>query len=45
VPAERLVDQRVPFYRRLVENDVSQARFLEGWLNRVEKLKTASGIA
>ena len=43
--AERLVEQREPFYRRLAENEVSQQRFLEGWLNRVEKLKTASGLA
>jgi len=43
--AERLVAQRAPFYRRLAENEVSQVRFLGGWLNRVEKLKTASGIA
>jgi hypothetical protein len=42
--AERLVDQREPFYRRLVENEVSQQRFLNGWVNRVKKLKTASGI-
>ena len=43
--AERLVTQRQPFYRRLAENEVSQVRFLDGWSNRVEKLKTASGIA
>ena len=43
--AERLVEQREPFYRRLTSNEASQQRFLEGWLNRVENLKTASGIA
>jgi lysozyme family protein len=42
--AERLVDQRDPFYRRLAENEVSQARFLTGWLNRVENLRLATGI-
>jgi len=39
--AERLVEQREPFYRRLVENEVSQARFLSGWLSRVVVLRKA----
>ena len=43
--AERLVNRREPFYRRLAQVDPTQNRFLQGWLNRVEKLKTASGIA
>ena len=43
--AERLVRRREPFYRRLAEADPTQNRFLQGWLTRVEKLKTASGIA
>jgi lysozyme family protein len=42
--AERLVEQRVPFYEALVERDSSQRVFLKGWLNRVQKLETASGI-
>jgi hypothetical protein len=29
----------------LAEADPTQNRFLQGWLTRVEKLKTASGIA
>jgi len=45
VLAERLVAQREPFYRRLAANEEPQQRFLGGWLNRVENLKTASGIA
>ena len=40
-----LVCRREPFYRRLAEADPTQNRFLQGWLNRVEKLKTTSGIA
>jgi lysozyme family protein len=43
--AERLLRRREPFYKRLAVVDPSQERFLQGWLNRVEKLKTASGIA
>ncbi len=43
--AERLVSRREPFYRRLAQVDPSQKRFLQGCLNRVEKLKTTSGIA
>jgi lysozyme family protein len=43
--AERLLLRRGPFYRRLVQVDPSQKRFLQGWLSRVEKLKTTSGIA
>jgi lysozyme family protein len=42
--AEWLVDQREPFYRRLAANEPSQVRFLNGWLNRVEHLRAASGI-
>ena len=41
--AERLVEQREPFYRRLVENEVSQQRFLEGWLSCVVVLRKAVG--
>ncbi|ARJ68234.1 hypothetical protein WV31_18020 [Magnetospirillum sp. ME-1] len=29
-----IVDQREAYYRRLVQQDPSQARFLNGWLNR-----------
>jgi hypothetical protein len=36
---------RKPLFRRLAENEVSQQRFLEGWLEREEKLKTASGLS
>jgi lysozyme family protein len=43
--AERLVSKREPFYRRLVQVDPSRKRFLQGWLHRAEKLKTASRIA
>jgi lysozyme family protein len=43
--AEKLVKQREPFYRTLVERNRSQQVFLQGWLNRVDKLKTAAGIA
>jgi hypothetical protein len=34
----------VPFYEALVERNRSQRVFLKGWLNRVQKLETASGI-
>ena len=43
--AKRLLRRREPFYRRLAEADPTQNRFLQGWLNRVENLKVASGIA
>lgn len=33
---------RRAFYRRLVEQDPSQARFLQGWLNRLERLRRAA---
>ena len=39
--AERLLLKREPFYRRLVQVDPSQKRFLQGWLNRVSSLKKA----
>jgi len=32
------------FYRRLAENDTSQAKFLRGWLNRLDALRGTAGL-
>ncbi len=42
--AGRLARQRIAFYRELAKRDPEQRVFLQGWLNRVEKLETAAGI-
>ena len=36
--AERLARQRIAFYRQLANRDPEQRVFLQGWLNRLEKL-------
>jgi len=41
--AGRLARQRIPFYRGLAKRDPEQRVFLQGWLNRVEKLEAAAG--
>jgi hypothetical protein len=41
----RLVGQRITFHEWLAEADPTQNRFLQGWLNTVENLKTPTGIA
>jgi lysozyme family protein len=41
---ERYTYEREQFYRRLVKQDESQAKFLRGWLNRVARVK-ASALA
>lgn len=33
---DAFTDQRIAFYKRIVQNDPSQIRFLQGWLNRAE---------
>jgi hypothetical protein len=43
VLAARLARQRVAFYRQLAKRDPEQRVFLQGWLNRVEKLEAAAG--
>jgi lysozyme family protein len=44
VLAARLARQRVAFYRQLAKRDPEQRVFLQGWLNRVEKLEATLGI-
>jgi lysozyme family protein len=39
--ARKMIDARVPFYKRLVEIDPTQEDFIDGWLNRVRDLKEA----
>lgn len=39
---ERYAYWREQFYRRLVDSDESQAKFLRGWLNRVAHVKAAA---
>lgn len=41
VIANRVADQRIPFYHRLVDKDPTQEDFIDGWLNRVNNLKEA----
>ena len=36
-----IADQRADFYRRIVENNASQGKFLKGWLRRAESFKTS----
>ena len=36
--AGRLARQRIAFYRQLAKRDPEQRVFLQGWLNRLEKL-------
>ena len=36
--AQNIIDQRRAFYRRIVEKDASQAKFLVGWENRMNNL-------
>lgn len=38
-----VVDERIHFYRQIVENDASQKKFLDGWLNRAEKFRVKKG--
>ena len=44
VVAVRLARQRVALYRQLARSDLEQRAFLQGWINRVEKLEAASRI-
>ena len=41
--ASELIQQRVLFYHRIVENDSSQRKFLNGWLNRMSRLEIIMG--
>jgi lysozyme family protein len=42
--ASLVVDERRLFYGQIVDRDPSQNRFIRGWLNRLDKLKTAAGL-
>lgn len=37
----KILDQREAFFKRIVEKDPSQVKFLKGWLNRISHLRHA----
>lgn len=42
--AAAFIDNRDAFYQQIVTNDRTQARFLQGWLNRDNTLRVACGL-
>jgi lysozyme family protein len=42
--AQDVMTCRAGFYKRIVENNRSQAKFAEGWANRLEALEQAAGL-
>lgn len=40
----RMLDIRRKFYVRIVERDVTQQKFINGWMNRIVRLRIAVGL-
>jgi hypothetical protein len=42
--AKHVCDQKEAFYRNLAESKPKMARFLQGWLNRLNDLRADCGL-